>query len=83
MRLNSVPWVPLLLLALLVSNCMNWVSLRTLRREIESSGWSQHYDSSDLAGKLDAMNDRLGEISDSTQNMEACSKEIRPVWCKH
>lgn len=82
-KIKALPWTPMLLLALLISSLMNFVAMRNVRRELESGGWSQHYDSSDLSEKLDGVNNQLGEISDSVQNLEACSKEIRPVWCKH
>ena len=81
--IRKAPWTQILLFALLVTNCMNWVALRRVRLQVEAEGWSQHYDYSSFASTLGAMNDRLGEISDATQILASCSKEIRPIWCRH
>jgi len=84
-RLRKVPWTPLLLLALLLSNCANWFELRRVQRKADEWGWDGHYGQSDANNTLNGMNDRLKDISDnaeiSARNTD-CLKAIRPVWCR-
>jgi hypothetical protein len=77
-KLKNIPWTPVLLLALLISNCANWVELRHVQRKSEEWGWDNHYVQSSTNTTVDAMNERLKEISDNTD----CLKLIRPAWCK-
>jgi|HubBroStandDraft_1064217.scaffolds.fasta_scaffold441100_2 hypothetical protein len=83
-RLESLPWTPILLLALLISNCMNWVRLREVERSINVQVWNERPNfQNDAIDDLEAINGRLNEVSEATQMLATCSKEVRPVWCKH
>ncbi len=81
-KIENFPWTPLLLFALLVSTWANWVELRHVQRKIDEWGWDNHHVQSEMNTTLGAMNDRLTEISGSAETLAACSKTIRPVWCK-
>jgi len=81
-KIKNVPWASLLLLALLLSNFANLIALRKMQAKIDEWGWDHHYLQSDSNSTLAAMNQRLIEMSDSTATVAACSKQIRPVWCK-
>ncbi|HEV2467556.1 MAG TPA: hypothetical protein VGS78_00060 [Candidatus Sulfotelmatobacter sp.] len=84
-RLKGIPWTPLLLLALLVSNCANWIEIRRVQRGAEEWGWDSHYIQSNTSSTIEAMNDRLKEISNNSENTSRnadCLKAIRPPWCK-
>lgn len=67
-RAKGIPWTPLLLLALLVSNCANWIELRHVQRTIEGWGWDSHYVQSSTNSTMDAMNDRPKEISNKLRS---------------
>lgn len=83
-KARNAPWTPILLLALLVSNCMNWARLQAVERAVNLQISIERPDfQNDAIDDLNSINDRLNEISDNTESLAVCSQEIRPAWCRH
>lgn len=83
LKLTRAPWTPLLLAALLLSNLVNFVALQKVQSRIYDLELDQHSLQSDAATNLDAISRSLAEVSEGTSTVAACSKEIRPIWCRH
>ena len=81
-KIKNAPWTPLLLFALLLSSLANLVALRKAQAKIEEWGWDHHYLQSESNRTLDVMNQSLSNMSESSATVAACSKQIRPVWCR-
>jgi len=81
-RVSNVPWTPILLLLLIVSSCMNWFELRSIKRQISENDWDRHYQEADISNTLDAMNHQLGDISDNTSVTAVRARQSGPSWHK-
>ena len=67
-RLKALPWTPLLLFCLLLSNLVNYLQMKRLSESVEAV-WSQLEDQA-TAGQMDEIEKRIQESNQHLQEIE-------------